>query len=91
MSYIPRIFVLEPRASNFWVLLVYLKTEIVEVFLELVGHQEARGPSADTDDTNMSLGVDGTSEPPASIVVLWARATWEDKVCHFQGDLNGSK
>lgn len=60
-SYIPRISVLVPSTSNLGVLLVYLQIDIVEVFLDLVGHQQTRSTSADADNAEMSLGVDGGS------------------------------
>jgi len=73
---LPGISVLEPRARHFYVLFEDRERIVVEVLLEFVGHQQARGASTDTDDFDMSLSVDG------SIDTVIAVANGNNKVGH---------
>lgn len=85
--YIPRISVLVPSTSNFGVLLIYLKIDIGEVFLDLVGHQQTRGTSTDADNAEMSLSMDWGSESTAGVEVAWMCSVGNREIRHCEVSL----
>jgi len=84
----PRISILKPRSRHLGVLLIHNKTEVGEVSLQLVCHQQPGCSSAYTDDADMPRRVYGSMQPILG-VGFWPIGGWYDKVCH--GESQGAR
>ena len=67
--YLPRVSILKPRARNFGILLVNCETEIGEVFLKLVCHQQSGSSSTNANNVDMSFSMNWTSETTLFLLV----------------------
>ena len=78
---LPRISIFVPSSRDLWILLINCQGEILEMFLQLICHQKARGASPDANYVDMSFRVDWTTKPMFCMLVRCC-VSGNYEVCH---------
>jgi hypothetical protein len=77
----PWIFIFVPSSGNLSVLLVDSEGVVLEMLLELVGHQKTRRAGSNAYHFDMSFGMNRTFEPAFHASLAWSRGG-DDEISH---------